>query len=224
MTERRYDDDEVAAIFARASEAEQETQRRLPSGEGRTLAELQAIGREAGISPELVAQAARSLDQPSQQPAPATFLGLPLGVTRTVNLDRRLTDEEWERLVVALRETFDARGITRTEGSLRQWANGNLQVLVEPDGEGQRIRFRTLHGNARALMLAGLGVMGVAVATMVAMLLTGTIGNADPLESLGSMALIGAGLFGVGALRLPGWAKLRRRQMEQLSQQLTQLP
>jgi hypothetical protein len=59
---------------------------------------------------------------------------------------------------------------------------------------------------------------------MVAMLLTGTIGNADPLESLGSMALIGAGLFGVGALRLPGWAKLRRRQMEQLSQQLTQLP
>ena len=64
MTERRYSDEEVDAIFTRASEVEHDAPQRLQSAEGRTLAELQAIGREAGLSPEAVAQAARALDQP----------------------------------------------------------------------------------------------------------------------------------------------------------------
>src|SRR5512139_1975656 len=143
MTERRYNDDEVEAIFARASEAESETPQRSLSGEGRTLAELQAIGREAGLSSEAIAQAARALEQPAQPPT-GTFLGLPLGVARTVALPRRLTEDEWERLVVQLRETFNARGVLRSEGSFRSWSNGNLQVLLEPDGAGQRVRFRTV--------------------------------------------------------------------------------
>jgi hypothetical protein len=223
MSERRYNDDEIAAIFARASEAEEDAPRRLQSAEGRTLAEVQAIASEAGIASDLVAQAARSLDQPAQ-PAPATFLGLPLGVARTVTLNRRLTDQEWERLVVDLRETFDARGVMRTEGSLRHWTNGNLQVLIEPDGEGQRIRFRTLHGQSRALMLGGLGLMGAAVATTMAAVLTGTMGVGEAFGQVGSLAFVGAGLFGWGALRLPGWARLRRRQMEEVSQRLAELP
>jgi hypothetical protein len=60
MTERRYTDEEVEQIFARASETEQETTRQLRSAsEGMTLAQLQQIGTEAGLSPDLVAQAAR---------------------------------------------------------------------------------------------------------------------------------------------------------------------
>ena len=51
MPERRYNDEEVEAIFARASEAEEAAPRRLRSGEGLTLADLQKIGREAGIEP-----------------------------------------------------------------------------------------------------------------------------------------------------------------------------
>jgi hypothetical protein len=43
-------------------------------------------------------------------------------------------------------------------------------------------------------------------------------------ESAGSIALMGVALFGIGAARVPGWARLRRRQMEQLSERLTQLP
>ena len=148
MPERRYSDEEVAEIFARATEAERSTPRRLRSTEGMTMAQLQEIGREAGIAPELVARAAHSLDEPAQPPV-RKFLGFPVGVGRTVTLDRRLTDEEWERLVVDLRETFDARGVVRTDGAFRQWTNGNLQVLVEPDGAGQRIRLRTLRGGAR---------------------------------------------------------------------------
>jgi hypothetical protein len=221
MPERRYSDDEVEAIFARASEAEQALPRRLPSRDGLTLTDLQQIGRGAGLAPELVAQAARSLDQPRQPVAP-TFLGLPLGVARTVKLERRLTDEEWEHLVVLLRETFDARGVVRSEGSLRTWANGNLHVLVEPDGDGQRIRFRTVHGNARAMLLGGLGLMGVAAAFTIGAMLTDSMGFGDAVARVWSTAVIGAGLFGVGALRLPRWARLRRRQMDQLAERVTQ--
>jgi hypothetical protein len=216
MTERRYTDDEVDAIFTRASEVEQEAPQRLQSAEGRTLAELQAIGREAGLSPEAVAQAARALDQPAQ-PIPARFLGLPLGVARTVTLDRRLTDQDWERLVVQLRETFNARGVLRNEGSFRSWSNGNLQVLLEPDGAGHRVRFRTMNGQSRALMLMGLGIVGVSLATTIAGLLTP---GAGALSQFGTLTLIGVAAFAYGALRLPWWARMRQHQMEKLSQRL----
>ncbi|MGH7710825.1 MAG: hypothetical protein ACREOG_06050, partial [Gemmatimonadaceae bacterium] len=137
MTERRFSDMEVAAIFERATEAREERQRELPasSGEGLTLAELQEIGRDVGISSDLIAHAAQMLDK-GGQPTSRTFLGLPIGVGRTVDLDRRLSEDEWERLVVDLRETFDARGTVRREGSLRQWTNGNLQAVLEPTETG----------------------------------------------------------------------------------------
>src|SRR5690242_20793983 len=149
VTDRRYNDKEMAAIFRTATEGLPGPRREVSREEGMTLADLQAIGREVGISPDAVAQAAQALDI-SRGPASRTFLGLPIGVTRTVNLNRRLTDAEWERLVVQLRDVFDARGTTRSDGSFRQWTNGNLQVLLEPTETGHRLRFRTVHGAARS--------------------------------------------------------------------------
>jgi hypothetical protein len=222
MTERRYTDEEVAEIFARASEKEQATRRQLPASEGLTLAQLQDIGREAGLAPELVAQAARTIDQP-RVPQTPVFLGLPLGAARTVRLERRMTDDEWEQLVVDLRETFHARGVVRVEGSLRSWSNGNLQALVEPDGEGQRVRFRTIKGSARPFMFMGLGMMGGALATFLAATLTGSAAPADALASVGSLGAFGAGFFAYGALPLRGWARLRQRQMDELAERLTMM-
>src|SRR5512132_171395 len=109
MSERRFNEAEVAAIFERAAEAQQTGQRQLPSGEGMTLSELQEIGREVGLAPELVAQAATSIGL-GGRPTSRHFLGLPGGVGRTIDLGRKLSDEEWDRFVVDLRETFDARG------------------------------------------------------------------------------------------------------------------
>jgi hypothetical protein len=169
-----------------------------------------------------VAQAARSLDQPSQ-PATPVFLGIPLGAARTIRLERRLTDDEWERLVVDLRETFNARGVIRAEGSFRSWSNGNLQVLLEPDGEGQRVRFRTIRGNSRTFMFFGLGMIGIAGVTYLATMLTGAAVSAD-ITDLWTIGLLGAGLFAVGALPLPRWAKLRRQQMDQLAERLLSTP
>ena len=221
MTDRRYNDKEIAAIFRAATEGPLSPQRQVPPEEGLTLADLQAIGREVGISPAAVAQAAQALDI-RRETAARTFFGLPMGVARTVNLNRRLTDHEWERLVVQLREVFNARGTTRSDGSLRQWTNGNLQVLLEPTEAGHRLRFRTLHGAARASMGAGLAVFGVTATVAVATAISGHLGDAIPEIVL----LLAAGMAMIvnGALRLPGWARLRGRQMDALAAQIASAP
>lgn len=217
MNERRYSEEEVSAIFERAAEAQQAVRRALPPGEGLTLADLRAIGAEVGIPAELVDLAARSVDQQGREVS-RTFLGLPVGVGRTVDLGRRLTDDEWERLVVDLRETFDARGTVRADGSLRQWTNGNLQALLEPTPTGHRLRLRTLRGGATGAMTAGLAVLGVGAVVAVASALTGHV--AEALGGMGTLMGMGAGLFAVGGVRLPGWARTRRRQMEGVAARL----
>lgn len=219
MAERRYNDKEIAAIFrAAAEEGPQSPQREVARDEGLTLAELQAIGSEVGIASDAVAQAARAADMRFGA-ASRTLLGLPIGVARTVNLNRRLTDEEWERLVVQLREVFNARGRTRADGSLRQWTNGNLQVLLEPTETGHRLRFGTLHGGARAAIGAGIATLGITAFVIISGALWGTLGEAMPGIAL--MAAAGVGMIASGALRLPRWARLRERQMEALAAQIT---
>ncbi len=221
MTDRRYNDKEMAAIFRAASEGPLSPQREVPPEEGLTLADLQAIGREVGISPAAVAQAAQALDI-RRETAARTLLGLPIGVARTVSLNRRLTDPEWERLVVQLRDVFNARGTTRSDGSLRQWTNGNLQVLLEPTETGHRLRFRTLHGAARASIGAGLAALGVTATVAVATAISGHLGDAIP----GIVFLLATGMAMIvnGALRLPGWARLRGRQMDALAAQMASPP
>jgi hypothetical protein len=219
MADRRYSDKEIAAIFRAAAEQEpQSPHREVARDEGLTLAELQAIGGEVGISAHAVADAARALDVRLDAPS-RTFLGLRIGVARTVNLHRRLTDEEWERLVVQLREVFNARGRTRSEGSLRQWTNGNLQVLLEPTETGDRLRFGTLHGGARAAIGAGIAVLGVTAIVVISSALGGTLTEAIPGIAL--MAAAGVAMTASGALRLPRWARLRERQMEALAARIT---
>ena len=219
MAERRYNDKEIAAIFRAAAEQEPSSpHREVARDEGLTLAELQAIGGEVGMSSEAVAQAARAVDV-RLGAASRTFLGLRIGVARTVNLNRELSEAEWERLVVQLREVFNARGRTRSEGSLRQWTNGNLQVLLEPTETGHRLRFRTVHGAARASIGAGLAILGVTAIVAVSGAIWGTL--ADAASGIALMAAAGAGMIASGALRLPRWARLRERQMEALAARVT---
>jgi hypothetical protein len=214
MPDRRYDENEMAAIFRSAAEGPQSVEHNVSREEGMTLAELQAIGREVGIAPEAVAQAALALDV-QRTARPNTLLGLPIGVSRTVQLNRRLSDVEWERLVVQLREVFHARGSTRSDGSLRQWTNGNLQVLLEPTETGHRLRFRTTHGAARSAIGAGFVAIGVAGVTAIVTAINGQLASAA--GGIGMMVALGVAMVASGALRLPRWARTRERQMEDLA-------
>lgn len=222
MTERRYTEEEVAAIFQRAAEPQASDRRLMPTSEGMTLAELQDIGRQVGIAPDVVARAALSLDR--DDPAPVRrFLGLPVGVGRTVELGRTLSDEEWERLVVDLRRTFDAKGVVSRDGTLRQWTNGNLHAYLEPGESGQRLRMRTFNESARLFMLGGLGYAGVGVVIALSAWLTGRLAG-PRLTGVAVLTLIGGGLFAIGAARLPAWARRRLEQMQGLADRLLGTP
>jgi hypothetical protein len=214
---RRYDDKEIAAIFRAAADGPSPSPGDVPRDEGLTLPELQSIGQEVGISPEAVARAASALDV-HRGAESRTILGLPIGVARTVDLNRRLSDDEWERLVVRLREVFDARGAMRSEGSLRQWTNGNLQVLLEPTDTGHRLGFRTIHGAAIASIRAGFMALGMS--GIVAVAAAAGTHFTRGLPGVAFLFLAGAGMIANGALRLPRWASLRRRQMEDLAEQV----
>lgn len=221
MAERRYTEEEVAAIFRIAAEEPQ--QPLLPAGraDGLTLAELQEIGREVGMAPDAVAQAAKAMAVQGRA-GTQSFLGLPIGVERTIVLDRRLTDEEWERLVVELREVFGAKGTVRAAGSLREWSNGNLHALLEPSGAGHRLRLRTMKESARISIAAGLAMLGMAGVVAVAAALGGGAGN--PFPGVAFLLLTGLGFIGSAVLRLPGWARLRARQMESFAPKLALPP
>ena len=216
MSERRFNEAEVAAIFERAVEAQQTSQHQLPPGDGMTLTEIQAIGREVGIPPDQLAQAAKAIEL-SGRPTSREFLGLPVGVGLTIDLNRQLSDQEWERVVGDLRETFDAHGILRHEGSLRQWANGNLQVFLEPAERGHRLRLRTYKGDAPGLIIGGLAMFGFAASSLIATVLRGPIDDIGMLWSMAVLATGGIAMLGSTVFRLPGWARLRRRQMEDVA-------
>lgn len=223
MAERRYTDEETAAIFKAAAELQQAApaapgEGLTSSGEGMTLAQLQQIGREVGIPSELVARAASGLELRGRASV-RRFMGLPIGVGRTVTLQRTLTEAEWERLVVDLRETFDARGRLRSDGGFRQWTNGNLQALLEPTPTGHRLRLRTMKSDAYAMMSSGFAVLAFDAFLIALQSMSGRAGGAGVLFTIGAA---GAAMFTLGALRVPRWAKRRQQQMEEIVARLTE--
>ena len=213
-SERRYSEDEVNHILDRATEAQtSRAPSASPSSSGLTLRELKEIGREVGISEDDITRAAHALDRPLPIPVAAPrFLGQTIGVGRTVELPRRMTDAEWHRLVVESRDTFQAKGKIQDDGPFRSWTNSNLQILLEPSGEGQRLRMRTVKGNARPYQTMGAAFMTAGGVFSIASFL----GLArDPMDTV-FIVLMGAAFFFGSRLTVPGWARTRAQQFEEL--------
>lgn len=222
---RRFDDQETSRILELASRHDAEDApgdakslsgpSNLPSAQGLTLAELQAIGEEAGISPVAVARAAGAIVRGDHLPPERqSMLGLPVGVARTVVFDRRVTDTEWERMVVLFRRTFGTSGVMRGDGSLREWGNGRLRASLEPTARGgHQLRLSTTKSDAGIYNLLG------TVNTILGLTLTGLVAiktGFDPSAAwFGPLALAAAGVaaFARNAIVLPRWFAQRANQM-----------
>ncbi len=225
--ERRFTESEIASILESASAAQDLAQdlaeptsmpALVPAGRGLTLAQLQEIGVEVGLSPVHIAEAANAVSRGALVPTNQhRWLGLPIGVSRTIEFGRTIDDAEWERIVVALRETFQARGRLQQDGSFRQWTNGNLQALLEPTASGHRLRLSTRKGDAKTSMLIGVGLLGGAFATSATLALGGA---AVPVaDYIAPVLLSGMGVISLlfASVRLPRWARTRAAQMEDVA-------
>jgi hypothetical protein len=221
MSTRRYKDEEVREIFSLATTGNARDPSLPAESDGLTLDELQRIGQEAGIEPARVAQAAESLDARGRQAPVRRSFGLPVGVSRVVDLPRAPTDREWERLISEFRTTFGTQGTTSTSGGLREWSQGNLHISIEPTEHGEQLRLSTLKDDGIALNGLGfvLGGMSVLMGAVVA-----AAGKPEKallvLGMFGGMALAA---FGANLIRLPRWARKRERQMEAIAEHAVKL-
>lgn len=217
--ERRYDEDEVRRIFDEAAgPGGSAASGRDPGGDahGMTLAELQDIGTEVGLSPERIARVAATLDAPSATLPRKRQLGMPVSVGHVVELPRAPTDREWDLLVSALRETFGARGKISQHGGIREWTNGNLHAYVEPTEGGHRLRLGTLNGGALALNFGGVVSASLGIAISIALTMAGRFAEDGP--ALLSMLVVFAAIAFLGnAVRLPRWADERENQMQEIA-------
>jgi hypothetical protein len=213
--ERRYDEDEIREIFGLAARTPGADLPAASSEKGLTLADLQEIGLEVGLSPERVAEAALQMGGRATALRRYTYLGMPISVGRTVDLPRAPTEREWEVLVADLRETFDARGRVSVHGNLREWTNGNLHVYLETTETGPRLRMRTVKGSAVAANRIGFAFLGLAVILFGVLLLTGQL--AEDLFMPLLFAAMGAAAVGSNAISLPRWAREREGQMDYIA-------
>ena len=148
-------------------------------------------------------------------------LGLPIGVSRVVDLPRAPTDREWEQLISEFRTTFGTQGHTTTSGGLREWSQGNLHVSVETTERGKQLRLSTVKGDAAALNGLGLVMGGFSLLMGAVVAAAGKPGKA--LVILGMFGGLALAAFGANLVRLPGWARQRERQMEALAERAVKL-
>lgn len=213
--QRTYDDDEVNEIFSLAAHTPDAAPTTTEARARLTLRELQEVGREVGLEPDRVAEAAARFDARSQSSPRRTFLGWPTGVHRSVQLPRELTDREWEALAGELRETFGTRGRVISRGSAHEWTDGEVHAFLEPSGPGHRLR---LDGRTFPLTVAaGVGAFGVFAglqALVTSALDAATFGSVLEVLLPLLLVLVGAGAVGMNVLRLRRWADDREGLME----------
>jgi hypothetical protein len=216
-SERRYTEDEIANIFANA--AEQGVARTRTSGSsGLTLPELQQIGSEVGLSPEAVADAAARLDNPAvtwRHPAVITkhHFWLPVEAGKTIELPRRLSDQEWTQLVADLRTTFDARGRVEETANKREWRGGGAHAVLTHTDNGARFQLSSFRRQGIVMLWAAVVSFNVAAITFF-IAAAGLSDDVDILRTSVFSAIAGTGIVMTTALKLRAWARLARQQVD----------
>jgi hypothetical protein len=221
MSDRRFTDEEVQQILAAAAQSEGAERTTSDAESGMTLAELQRVASEAGLSSTAIAKAAAALDHKSVVLADPRILGLKTGVAQSVTLSRPLSDVEWRKVVAVLRDTFAASGREEQVEGRREWRNGNLRVTLESVGDGAWLEMRTQKESARGLVRSGLAIVGVSAIVEVVLAVTGA--NAGGMAGVLTTTLAGAGMAAFGALQLPTWLSARRRQFAAIAEYVQQI-
>ena len=213
VPERRYTDEEVRLILSNAVEVD--SSMAAEAERGLTLAQIQRVAAEAGLSPASVAAAAATLDQEARTPAPPRVFGLPVGVGSTVVLPGPLSHGDWRQLVTFLQDTFEAKGREEQGAGRRQWWNGNLRIAVDEVDGTTLLHLRTRKESAGSFIRGGGSLMigSIILGAGSALILDGAIATAAVAMGLG-----GLGMASVGAVQLPTWSAMRKKQFDAVAQ------
>lgn len=225
-TGRRYTEHEIHALFERAAERQEQARRAEAASEGGlTLEELQRIGRETGIAPEHIAEAAVELAAAGPTRLAGNVLGVPVEVRRTRAVAVPVTDEAWEQMVADLRKTFKQPGVAGRVGRVREWVTTTeenrmpVRVSVTPEDGGTHV---TIEQSMRS---SALGLTAAAATFAVVALLFGVlfaVTDAEPVMMVMTAVFATTALLMFGGSRL-GFGMYAERQAERFEHTLDRL-
>ena len=219
----RFSEDDARRIFARAAER-QHADDQKPTG--LSLAELQEIGRAAGLDPEHVVAAVAEVQGGEGLGAapPATFLGVNVEPSATRVIPGPLTDEMWGRMVSRVRSVFNTVGVTSDVGATREWQGtntqgglSNLRMTASPTEGGTLVSLRTSRAGQVSQYRALFGVFAAMVVFFLVLgLATGDVGDPGFWAFVSMFAAATVGIPLAGRFGSRRWAETRQSQFDAL--------
>jgi hypothetical protein len=195
MAGRRYSDAEVAAILSRAADLSVE---QAPTAT--TLSELERIGKEAGLSPELIRQAAAEIGRGGKPVDKPSIWGRLFGRLRLKHetvIPGELDDDGPQALLDAIQHQLGLPGALSQAGSSFVWSTtsspqGGRAVTVHVSSKNGEttIRVEERLGNLAGGIWGG--VMGGAGATIASF---AGVGGGIALGPIAAVLGIGGGLL-----------------------------
>lgn len=214
MNERTFSDSEIQALMERAAQLQADTQNR--TDHGLTFGELEQVAAESGIDPMFLRAALREAESGIGLRNVAGQTKTHVFVEQTV--PGVLTDDEWEEVVLRLRQQFSndmamaygmgsqyGPGVVEQLGKTRTWRHTTSMgvvttVTIRSTEEAQHVRIERRVGLARPT------AEGIGYGLIVAVLMASIAGG------VAASALVGALVFLVTwLLSAPGITVLDRR-------------
>ena len=217
--DRKYNEKEIAAIFKQAARDFESAQQKVHSGDGLTLAEIETIAEEVGISSGFVKRAAAKVDLRHRSAADKKIIGLPFQINRVVQLPESFGDKEWDKLIVDLHDSYGVVGTIKEsrQGRMKSWVTDNIQVHVEPTGDGSRLRITSTNGINTLMLLFGGIFFFVSIMFMAILMTKGKFMTAaDDTLLMFILSLSGLSIGGFGASQLPGWQKSEEQRIDSI--------
>ncbi len=211
MSKRRYNEQQIGAILQRSGEIQAGLSPDADS-HGLTLEELQRVASEVGIEPHVVERAALEVESGTAKGEAAFGL-----LDHTV--DGAITDEQWEDMVMRLRQYSGKSGASSLQGSTREWTSesdmGSLTLIAASRNGQTRCR---LLGDTTSVTAVG-WVLGLTFGFLSVLITSAVLGKKTGMDAwlIALMAVLTAGLVvGVTAILTKSWQRKTQRTLRQV--------
>lgn len=219
-SDRRYTDQEVALVLAKASELEEGRALSPGSGRGLTLRELHEIAREVGLSPGTIDAAVTSL----QVRPGSSVLGAPYAHRVVRGIPGQLSETALQQLIQVVENQVEATGtVTEALGTVRWTSVGRghkfdrmTQVSFSRAGQETQVQVVQRYPDILRFILHLLpGAWGGGIGLSV-------VGSAGIAFLPGAAAAAGGAAIGLGIGRAI-WNRIARKNTDQVEALATTL-
>ncbi len=148
-----FSEKQISTILRRATEMQEASKTTDPTG--LTFEELQQIAVEAGIDAKHIAAAITEQEQEGDVDERFYWLGAPTSIEMERVVAGEVADEQWQEMVLEIRQAFDLVGGAGRVGRSFEWTHDSkdqqAQVTVTSHGGQTKIRLFAHYPNAAAL-------------------------------------------------------------------------